>query len=283
MTWPETRIDNWRRLKDYLGDLYSYDRITSWVFRGQGDFQWDLSTSLQRVHTDINRRVAEEYLLHQFKGAVHHHVELSGMPQNTLEWLALMQHHGAPTRLLDFTKSPFVACFFALEHCFEKAAALWAINAEWLERQSLRFLRKYIGGYDKLLDFELQDPSFVALKFDDIFIGHSVPLILPVEPTRMNERLVVQQGIFLCPGAIETTFEENLLAYKDDTEVGSTYVRKFILDSSLRAEGLYELHAMNINRASLFRGLDGFAQSLAHKLEIKHDRRQIERIMKMLA
>lgn len=45
---------------------------------------------------------------------------------DTFQWLALMQHHGAPTRLLDFTWSPFVSAFFALERA-TKDAAIWAI------------------------------------------------------------------------------------------------------------------------------------------------------------
>ena len=42
---------------------------------------------------------------------------------NRLEWLALMQHYGAPTRLLDFTRSPYVACFFALEELKKRSGA----------------------------------------------------------------------------------------------------------------------------------------------------------------
>lgn len=285
MPWTETKMDKWSNVKEFLGTFYSHARGSNWVFRGQADHDWSLSTSLQRIHTDIDPRVAEEYLLYQFRGAVHHHIQLAGMPQNALEWLALMQHHGAPTRLLDFTKSPFVACFFALENdsSANKPAALWAINTEWLETQALRCISVSIGGYDKLRDYQLQDPSFLALNFDHIFINHSIPLILPVEPTRMNERLLVQQGIFLCPGAIEKTFAENLLFDNQGTQDASRHVHKIILETNVREEALYELHAMNINQASLFRGIDGFAQSLAHKLEIEHDRRQIDRIRKMLA
>ena len=115
MTWREETVTQWKDLKEILSKLYDYGRVGNWVFRGQEDYSWALSTSLERIHIDINRRVAEEYLLYEFKGAAHHYIDFSGIPQNTLEWLALMQHHGAPTRLLDFTKSPFVGCYFALE------------------------------------------------------------------------------------------------------------------------------------------------------------------------
>ena len=47
--------------------------------------------------------------------------------EDDFQWLALMQHHGAPTRLLDFTWSPYVAAFLALERAVDDAA-VWAIH-----------------------------------------------------------------------------------------------------------------------------------------------------------
>src|SRR5216684_3693164 len=57
------------------------------------------------------------------------HLFLAHVPDDadSFHWLALMQHHGAPTRLLDFTWSPYVAAFFALERATSDAA-IWAIN-----------------------------------------------------------------------------------------------------------------------------------------------------------
>ena len=62
-----------------------------------------------------------------FKRKAHQFLAQPPDPDDDFQWLALMQHHGAPTRLLDFTWSPYVAAFFALERATSDAA-VWALN-----------------------------------------------------------------------------------------------------------------------------------------------------------
>ena len=64
----------------------------------------------------------EERILRIFKRKAHHFLSAGPLPDDDFEWLALMQHHGAPTRLLDFTWSPYVAAFFALQRATGDAA-----------------------------------------------------------------------------------------------------------------------------------------------------------------
>src|SRR5208283_2656280 len=128
--FPHTRITKeppdldpdkvWDRLVNFLAWRYTDDE--KWVFRGVRRESYELRSALdrgidKREHSHIGQQTAEDYLLKQFKRAAHHFLEASMVPgkDDRLEWLALMQHYGAPTRLLDFTRSPYVACFFAME------------------------------------------------------------------------------------------------------------------------------------------------------------------------
>ena len=101
--------------------LPTVQRRVPWVFRGQRAANWELSSSYERARDRLGlstlnerlSRISEYTALEEFKRNASH--LLTREPSCQLEWLALMQHYGAPTRLLDFTESPFVALYFALD------------------------------------------------------------------------------------------------------------------------------------------------------------------------
>jgi hypothetical protein len=96
--------------------------------------------------------------------------------------------------------------------------------------------------------------------------SHSVDLVAPLQPFRMNQRLIIQQGLFLCPGNPGRTFEENLLSY--ESQQFDQHVHKLSIARALRIDILAALNKMNITRATLFPGVDGFAQSLGINVQI---------------
>ena len=136
----------WRELQGALIDRFHGNQ---WVFRGQGSSSWQLETKLERVCRSFEGskyREAEFHLLHQFQRRLHHYLADVPEKDDILEWFALMQHHGAPTRLLDWTRSPFVAAFFAVEQCSERSpCAVWVVTLQALHNDVLKKNEGYVG------------------------------------------------------------------------------------------------------------------------------------------
>ena len=108
-------LTNW----DDILEAFEQSSGGGYLFRGQRDSRWELQTTLER-YTPPNMKAsdAELRLLHEFKRRAHTYLQPQHIPakDDSGEWLALMQHFGAPTRLLDVTESPYVAVYFWRRH-----------------------------------------------------------------------------------------------------------------------------------------------------------------------
>jgi hypothetical protein len=169
-----------------------------------------------------------------------------------------MQHHGAPTRLLDFTYSIYVAAYFALENA-DSDSCIWAINAPWALKESVsKFvaLGKADASALQAPTSEEHERASRELFFREPFAKAAVPLT----PFRLNERLRTQRATFLVPGDVTIEFMENLSSLTGYDQMDNLV--KIVLPKRFRAIGLEKLYSMNISRRSLFPGLDGYAQSL---------------------
>src|ERR1035438_1418753 len=105
---------------------------SNWAFRGERDERWPLYSSLSRylMNFGVDQKAwadQESRILRVFKRKAHQFLAQPPEADDDFQWLALMQHHGAPTRLIDFTWSPYVAAFFALERTLNDGV-VWAMN-----------------------------------------------------------------------------------------------------------------------------------------------------------
>ena len=120
MTRPEPiELSTWKELSERF-ERYSCDH---WLFRGVSRSFHELMPSVGREHllhdgpTSVVRPFdldKERRLLEAFKRSARPYIGYN--PSNDIEWLALGQHHGLATRLLDWTESLFVAAYFATEY-----------------------------------------------------------------------------------------------------------------------------------------------------------------------
>jgi hypothetical protein len=242
------RLDSW----DAFLQLITNPPYSNWAFRGERDERWPLQSSLSRYFQNfgVHPRAwanQEGRILRIFKRKAHQFLEKPPDPDDDFQWLALMQHHGAPTRLIDFTWSPYVAAFFALERSLADGV-VWAMNPARIDS----------GRAPKPVRM---DPR-VRGNFDRYFVKGNHRFIWMGEPHTMNSRLIAQSGTFAVPGVLDRPVDE-IVSVPDQDNV----LAKVILAHSVRPVGMRELYRMNITHATLFPDLDGLAKSLGYELE----------------
>lgn len=216
-------------------------------------------------------------MLHEFKRKFHLYSQDRPGDSDNFEWLAIMQHHGCPTRLLDFTYSPYVAAFFALIDS-KGPAALWCIDWTALrDRAQARFNLNYQHGKDlrdvmNLCHIELLNRCIANR-------DHKVdPAIIPVEPKRLTLRIARQKGLFLVPTQPEAGFMQNLCEVLELSRPDAEFIPvsklpepkecpvvKAVIPDRILDSGLRSLMQMNVSLEGLFPGLDGLAKSLVEK------------------
>ncbi|WP_186129112.1 FRG domain-containing protein [Burkholderia gladioli] len=248
-------------LSDWQQFMALATELDGWAFRGQQNADWRLESSLSRYLRDyvLDRRQwpsREERAIRVFRRKAHNFLPHPETLDDDLRCLALMQHHGAPTRLLDFTKSPFVAAFFALERATGDAA-IFALNTPALWNN--RAVPKPRPGLSR----DVIDPR-VGDNLQKYFLCNTNEILWSGEPSAMDERLVSQSGTFVLPGVIDKPLQAILDGYDSDEEL----LHKLVLPGALRVDAMKWLYRMNITNASLFQGLDGLARSIALELEI---------------
>jgi hypothetical protein len=283
----ETDLEDWT-------EIFSLDRffLSPFIFRGQGNKSWELGTSIERAKKNFSVRTytnsystEEQWMMHEFKRKYPLFSSLLPKQNDNFEWLAIMQHHGAHTRLLDFTESIFVATYFAVNDAIIDSS-IWAINRHQIRdnlytSQNLNYVKA-----EALKD----DVNDVHIEYANKYIGSKIGIedeeipisIVPLEPKICTERLARQQGLFLMPTNCNYSFQENLsksflkdnftfkkLSFKqlinESTEKGLHHdikVIKINIPLDLHDDILYSLKEMNITAETLFPGIDGLAKSL---------------------
>ena len=191
------------------------------------------------------------------------------------QWLFLMQHHRAPTRLLDWTESPLVAAFFATEKAAKKSAvdqdaAVYALDPMALNRES-GVIEK---GKAIFPNTWVQSPVLQTIKFafgtqDELVNGKPMPYLeLPaaIYPSTVHARMSSQRGCFTLHGRDDRDFES---IFSGKLLITEKQLIKYRIPKENVESVFRELSELGITRAALFPDLDGLARELRYSFGIK--------------
>ena len=241
----------WRDLDDAISDPAwgshpEHTRPTV-VFRGLARADYSNVTSLARLAGDYP--AVERHLLRNFRKYAYQRAP----GPTTWDWLALGQHHGLPTRLLDWTFSPLVALHFATASWPEQDAVLWSVDCAQVHDSLPRVLRDVLDAEGALV-FTTEQLARAAPDVGDLhqLEERGRPFGLFLEPPTFDERIASQ-------AAVLSVMSDPTCELDAWLESRGAIGRAWHIPAELKTEVRRRLDQAQITERSLMPGLDGLA------------------------
>jgi len=221
------------------------------AFRGSGVAGAGLGTTLARLGGDFATK--EPHVIRNFRKYAH---SVSPVEPSLWNWMALAQHHGLPTRLLDWTFSPWVALHFATcdLDAFDADGEVWWVDIERTNGALPTQLREDLEGEGSLV-FTGEMLWRHAHTLPELDALSPDPFVLFLEPPSLDERIVNQAALFSLMSSptvrLDGWLATHPLAY-----------RRLLVPAGLKWEIRDKLDQANITERVLFPGLDGLSRWL---------------------
>ena len=239
------RYDSWQAFKNrYCADLFDGDFVFGkYIFRGLGNAKWDLVTSFDRIYgsrSNSARKTIENELIAAFCTNCDRHVKshYKFSEMKMFEKMSLAQHYGVPTRLLDWSYSPFISAYFAFrysdDYSKDNCIAIWALNKE----------------HDIWNDKGVSIEECVGLD---------------------NEHQKRQLGCFTMLKSPAKSINSFVNMCFDSGEDVTGALTKIEIPASDFKTALHELEGMNISASTIFGGFQGCAEAAHDLISLKYN------------
>jgi hypothetical protein len=204
------------------------------LYRGHGDVNWGLIPKIGRPEYQVQTFIeSEKEILNEFRRmAMQHNIDIKDY--SNWDLIAIAQHHGLPTRLLDWTSNPLAALWFAfhLDDNFSGERCVWGL---------------------------LTNDTYIANLTKGPLTQERTVIFRPNHITR---RITAQSGWFTTHKFIQ---DRNSFIPLEKHKQYSSHLAKFILNNSLRKEILKTLEVLGINHYTMFPDLDGLTSYIEWK------------------
>lgn len=184
---------------------------------------------------------------------LHVSVYIMDYTKTRLDWWILMQHHHAPTRLLDWTESPYVAAYHACMKGFGHDGSVWLLHINSLNQRM-----------KEIHDEKYEEFPTLLADVDNFFLKpDAVQDVAIIDTNIKTDRIIAQQGLFTACRDISGDQHKIICdALSAEHHKDIQVFVQLVVPSDLKTDFLMKLHAMNITASSLFPGLDGLGGSV---------------------
>ncbi|MDO5475635.1 MAG: FRG domain-containing protein [Eubacteriales bacterium] len=240
--------------QEYREDLGRHRNL--FIYRGEPNASYTLSTSLRRHCKDKSKLLEPPMLLNFTKYAV---LEEPTIQDSVWNQMILGQHHGLPTRLLDWSFSPMIALHFAmteddLEEMDAHDAVIWRIDIHELHDMLPRKYRAIIDKYNTTV-FSVDMLKEVCSSLDQYDEDMQNQSIVIIEPPSLDPRIVNQYSFFsIIPDPMDDIV--------DFLKTHTSLTARFIIRKELRWRIRDMLDHQNITERIVYPGLDGLSRWL---------------------
>ena len=230
---------------------------SSYVYRGVPDASYNLTTSLKRNCGDAAPELERAILRNFTKYAS---IDDPTLGSSVWKQMIIGQHHGLPTRLLDWSHSYLIALNFATEEddlsmLDKRDCAVWRIDVRELNKYLPQKYRDVLDA-DKTYIFSVKalDSIVSSLKdYDEDMGGKS---FVCLEPPSVDQRIINQYAFF-------TVIPSNIDNVSDLLRDSPVETVKYVIDKSLRWQLRDILDQFNVNERIIYPGLDGLSRWIA--------------------
>jgi len=265
-------------------DRATRNGIFGLLYRGQGKADWPLAPSLHRILSSPQKReLAEKFEqigMLRFRKSAHLYHNQAVLPEwpgtggedhlNVLVLWSIMRHYGAPTRVLDWTSSPYIAAYFAVREEWDEDAAIWFYDNQILQKAW------------KAISLDLNDMPRLQKDFTNGGRRHDgLAIVFDYEATEQTPRMVAQQCRLSVCTAVDADQEEALEALGSAASK-SNWMGKLVIPKSSKYDMFRHLFAMGINAEALFPGPDGLGKSIEEVYKLRVADLEALRTMKAL-
>lgn len=254
----EIVIHSWDELQQAVFDDVWDEKVMRYrdncVYRGAADQQWDLVPSLNRVCAhDLS---LESHVFRQFRKYGYAELaEYSGF------WslLPVAQHHGLPTRLLDWTYSPMVAAHFATEDTeyYDRDGVIWQLDLKQFKAQLPEILQMKLRESDSNI-FTIGMLEKLIPDFDWMKTLSDEPYAVFFEPSSMIDRIVNQYALF-------SVMSDSSVLLSDWIREKQIECKKIIIPREVKLEIRDKLDYINISERMIYPGLDGVCKWITRR------------------